>query len=309
MRPGTRRIPSIGIFGEAPEVTTTFVHAERIQSRAPSHDWEISVHRHAHLAQALAVTQGGGVLRVDAIEQPFEAPWLVWIPTGAVHAYSFTPGTDGIVVSVSADVLETVIGGESNAARPGRDAEAARLREAAESIFAGPMPRVEQIDLNAGAVLEALAREAAGELPGSGSAVTALLRLLLVGLLRSRARQAGAPHAAAARAEIHRRFRRLVEAHLREAWPIARFAKALAVTTDRLHAACTEAVGKAPQAILHDRLMLEARRNLIHTRLSVSEIAFDLGFRDPAYFSRFFAARAGMSPAAYRRLGDPERGA
>lgn len=300
MPPGKRRIPSIGIFGEAPEVTTTFVHAERIVSRAPAHDWEISVHRHAHLAQALAVTQGGGVLRVDAIEQPFAAPWLVWIPTGAVHAYSFTPGTDGIVVSVSADVLETVIGG---------DAEAARLRESAESIFSGPMPRVEQIDLNAAAVLEALAREAAGELPGSGSAVTALLRLLLVGLLRSRARQAGAPQSAATRAEIHRRFRRLVEAHLREAWPIARFARSLAVTTDRLHAACTEAVGKAPQAILHDRLMLEARRNLIHTRLSVSEIAFDLGFRDPAYFSRFFAARAGMSPAAYRRLGDPERGA
>ncbi len=296
MRPGTRRIPSIGIFGEAPEVTTTFVHAERIVSRAPSHDWEISVHRHAHLAQALAVTQGGGVLRVDAIEQPFAAPWLVWIPTGAVHAYSFTPGTDGIVVSVSADVLETVIGG---------DAEAARLREAAESIFTGPMPRVEQIDLDAGAVLDALAREAAGSLPGSASAVTALLRLLLVGLLRSRARGTGAEPAA--RAEIHRRFRRLVEAHLREAWPIARFAEALAVTTDRLHAACTEAVGKAPQAILHDRLMLEARRNLIHTRLTVAEIAFDLGFRDPAYFSRFFAARAGMSPAAYRKLGDPDR--
>jgi AraC family transcriptional activator of pobA len=300
MPQGQRRIPSIGIFGEAPEVTTTFVHAERIVSRAPSHDWEISVHRHAQLAQALAVTQGGGVLRVDAIEQPFAAPWLVWIPTGAVHAYSFTPGTDGIVVSVSADVLEAVIG---------TDGDAARLREAAEAIFTGPLPRVEQIDLNAAAVLEALAREAAGSLPGSGTAVTALLRLLLVGLLRSRARGAGAQPAAAARAEIHRRFRRLVEAHLREAWPIARFAEALAVTTDRLHAACTDAVGKSPQAILHDRLMLEARRNLIHTRLSVSEIAFDLGFRDPAYFSRFFAARAAMSPAAYRRLGDPDRAA
>ncbi len=47
--------------------------------------------------------------------------------------------------------------------------------------------------------------------------------------------------------------------------------------------------------------MLEAKRSLIYTTLPVSKIAFDLGFNDPAYFSRFFAARAGLSPAAFRR--------
>jgi AraC family transcriptional activator of pobA len=62
------------------------------------------------------------------------------------------------------------------------------------------------------------------------------------------------------------------------------------------------AVGKAPQSLLHDRLMLEAKRNLLYTTLPVSTIAFDLGFNDPAYFSRFFANREGMSPAAYRKL-------
>ncbi|WP_246775740.1 helix-turn-helix domain-containing protein [Methylobacterium aquaticum] len=58
---------------------------------------------------------------------------------------------------------------------------------------------------------------------------------------------------------------------------------------------------RSPQGILHDRLMLEAKRSLIYTTLPVSKIAFDLGFNDPAYFSRFFAARAGLSPAAFRR--------
>ena len=52
--------------------------------------------------------------------------------------------------------------------------------------------------------------------------------------------------------------------------------------------------------------MLEAKRGLIYTTLPVSKIGFDLGFNDPAYFSRFFTRRAGMSPAAYRKASDAE---
>nr|WP_282571800.1 helix-turn-helix domain-containing protein [Roseomonas acroporae] len=156
-------------------------------------------------------------------------------------------------------------------------------------------------------VFENLAREVFGSLPGSISAVAALVKLLLVGVLRTRSIRSVTEPSAVARADLHRQFRRLVEAHLRENWPVSRFAAELGVSADRLHAACTETVSRAPQAILHDRLMLEARRSLIYTTLPVSKIAFDLGFNDPAYFSRFFTSRAGMSPAAYRRASGAER--
>ncbi|MEZ5449103.1 MAG: helix-turn-helix domain-containing protein [Thiolinea sp.] len=41
---------------------------------------------------------------------------------------------------------------------------------------------------------------------------------------------------------------------------------------------------------MHDRLIAEAKRQLIYANRSVNEIAYELGFRDPAYFSRFFPA-------------------
>ena len=46
--------------------------------------------------------------------------------------------------------------------------------------------------------------------------------------------------------------------------------------------------------------MLEARRALLYSNLSVAEIGYALGFADPGHFSRFFTRHAGQSPRAFR---------
>lgn len=294
-----RGIPVFRLYGEAGEAMVPgFVHVERISSRAPLHDWQIRAHRHAHLSQAFLVTAGGGVHRIDDQEGPFDAPWLMWVPADTVHGFSFRPGTEGFVVSVADDFLGTVIR---------HDPEAPHLRTVADDTFSGAMGLLEEIDIELGLVFEALLREASGSYLGSISATAALIKLLLVGVVRTRALRKIIGPAAEARAGLYRRYRKLVETRLRESWSVSRYASELCITTDRLHAACTEAAGMAPQEILHDRLMLEAKRSLIFTTMSVTEIATDLGFGDPAYFSRFFANRAGMSPTAYRRAHDRAR--
>jgi AraC family transcriptional activator of pobA len=52
--------------------------------------------------------------------------------------------------------------------------------------------------------------------------------------------------------------------------------------------------------IVHARLLLEAKRQLLYTSEPVSEIAYALGFDDPAYFTRFFSQRTGVSPRVFR---------
>ncbi|KUM43052.1 helix-turn-helix domain-containing protein [Pseudomonas sp. EpS/L25] len=54
-------------------------------------------------------------------------------------------------------------------------------------------------------------------------------------------------------------------------------------------------------AIAHQRLLLQARRNLTFTQAPVAEIAEALGFADPAYFARCFRRGTGQSPLNYRR--------
>ena len=95
----------------------------------------------------------------------------------------------------------------------------------------------------------------------------------------------------------------MVEASFRQHWPVADYARTLGVSEDRLHAMASRATGLPPKEIVQRRLLLEAKRHLLYTTMTVKEIAYDLGFHDPAYFSRFFARRAGMAPGAYRKSG------
>jgi AraC family transcriptional activator of pobA len=96
-------------------------------------------------------------------------------------------------------------------------------------------------------------------------------------------------------------LREQIEIHLRGGWSIAQYAKALNVTPARLRAACMEVTGKTPMRVVEDRLLLEAKRNLTYTNMTVAQTGYYLGFTDPAYFSRFFSKLAGESPAAFRK--------
>ena len=61
--------------------------------------------------------------------------------------------------------------------------------------------------------------------------------------------------------------------------------------------ACT---GHAASQLIQERVVREARRNLVYTNLPISTIAYALGFNDPAYFSRIFSGATGLSPRGFR---------
>jgi AraC family transcriptional activator of pobA len=52
--------------------------------------------------------------------------------------------------------------------------------------------------------------------------------------------------------------------------------------------------------LIHQRLLLEAKRNLVYTSMTVAQVADSLGFSEAAYFSRFFRRATGLSPRAFR---------
>ena len=96
------------------------------------------------------------------------------------------------------------------------------------------------------------------------------------------------------------RFRRLVEAEYRSHWPVARYAAEMAMSPARLNRLCKAVAGKPAGELVLDRLALEARRHLTYSAAGAAQIAYDLGFEDPAYFSRFFKRRCGLSPMRFR---------
>jgi AraC family transcriptional activator of pobA len=102
-------------------------------------------------------------------------------------------------------------------------------------------------------------------------------------------------------AAILMRFRQLVEERFREHWSVERYAGALGLTPDRLHAVCTRTLGRTPRLLIQQRLVYEAVVRLERSAVTIKQLGFLLGFKDAAYFNRFFARHLGMPPARYRR--------
>ena len=90
-------------------------------------------------------------------------------------------------------------------------------------------------------------------------------------------------------------FKLIVETHLSEKPSINEIAEKLALTNNSLYRIVKEYSGVSPKDFLTNRLMIEAQRKLQYSNLSVKELAYELGFNDPDYFSRFFKKCTGKS--------------
>jgi len=90
-------------------------------------------------------------------------------------------------------------------------------------------------------------------------------------------------------------FKLMVETNLTEQPSINTIAEKLSLTTNSLYRLVKEYSGTSPKDFFTNRLMLEAQRKLRHSNLSVKELAYELGFNDPDYFSRLFKKSTGES--------------
>jgi AraC family transcriptional regulator, transcriptional activator of pobA len=284
-------VPRFFLYGEPPRAADErFVHIETIADRSTLYDWKIRPHTHRDLHQLLVILDGGGEMRAESSTYAFRAPALLVVPAGVVHAFVFNKDTRGYVVTVAESAL----------------ADLSRRETSFRALFDAALP----VDLTHSA-LEAheleeavvrLQREFTWSAPAHETATEARLVTLLVGAVRATHGITGKGSGARGpRAALVARFRQAVESNLRSGWGVNRYAKALSVTAAQLRAACLEVTGEPPTRIVHDRLILEAKRTLMYTSMTVTETAYELGFDDPAYFSRFFSERVGCSPAAFRR--------
>ena len=94
-------------------------------------------------------------------------------------------------------------------------------------------------------------------------------------------------------------FKLVVETHLTEQPSVNTIADKLALTTNSLYRIVKEYSGVSPKDFFTNRLMIEAQRKLLYSPLSVKELAYELGFNDPDYFSRFFKKCTGKSVSEF----------
>lgn len=95
-------------------------------------------------------------------------------------------------------------------------------------------------------------------------------------------------------------FRDLLESNYLKFKSVNDYAKLICISEKRLGQATTKVLGKSPKEIINDRILLEAKRLLVHTNLTIKEIGQELGFEDPAYFVRYFKKHTSTTPTEFR---------
>ncbi|MCC9136148.1 AraC family transcriptional regulator [Pontibacter silvestris] len=97
-------------------------------------------------------------------------------------------------------------------------------------------------------------------------------------------------------------FLQLMHQDFKEVKDVESYAERVNLSTKQLNRICKEASGKTARQLIDYRIMLEARRLLHHTSLSVKEIAYELGFEEPSSFIKFFHRFSEHTPLQYRNL-------
>ncbi|QZE14802.1 AraC family transcriptional regulator [Halosquirtibacter laminarini] len=100
--------------------------------------------------------------------------------------------------------------------------------------------------------------------------------------------------------DLYLRFRQEVETSLSYKLKIHQISEQLGVTSKQLNRVVKHYLGMTAKKYIDQRVLLESRRLLTHSSLSIKEIAYTIGFTDPTNFTKYFKSKFGMNPSDYR---------
>lgn len=285
------------------------VHYEALGNLADFFGRNMPAHRHDRFFQVHYVKSGTVRVYLDDQRYQQQGPMFFLTPPTFTHAFVTDAESDGHVITVRQQLVWPLLSEEFGlASGPNISPVCVGLAELGPE-FAGEIARLDML-------FDELRSEFVGQRPARALSLISLTRLIFISLLRLSSRTLVSQPARGEDLHIYQRFNELIEAHYEEHWALSMYAEALGVTEARLNDVCRRIADLPSKRLVHDRLMQEAKRLLLFTAHSVNEICYELGFKDPAYFSRFFSRNAGVTPGEYRirasgnlAVDTPEEGA
>ena len=221
--------------------------------------------------------KGSGTHYVDFNQYAIAPGTIIFISPGQIHSFDTKHDQEGYVLKICAELFDDFV---SLSCVTVQDKDSAAL------------------EILIGAMQEELKKE---DSLGHREALHALVKLFVIMVRRSYAGMnpsAPNPHKVSYKAFLN--FRKLIEENYCRLHTVKDYASLLNVSSKTLTLYVNECSKYSPLELINNRIILEAKRLLRYSVLSVKEIAFRLGFEDPSYFAKFFKRLVKQSPADYR---------
>ncbi len=247
-------------------------------------------HRHNY-HEVFYFERGGGWHDIDFRRFPIEDGSIHFVNPGQVHLIRRAPESHGLIVMFTSDFFL----GELHE----RDLYSAMWF----LTYGANRPILRSSTGEGEAVAEAmhmLQREYESNANHREHLLHSYVNIMLVHALRHFEQTESAPVQGDTAHSLVYRLRRMVEEHFTSVHAPREYAEMLYVSQNHLNNTVRRLLGKTIGDLIQERIVLEARRLLFHTDLSVKEIAYQLNYDDPSYFTRFFRKHVGLSPLEFR---------
>jgi AraC-like DNA-binding protein len=239
----------------------------------------------------IAFVRAGGSVVIDFQYYELKEDALFFINKGQYH--HFNENCKGSVIYYNRDFYCVEI----------HDAEVACDGILFHNVYEVPMvPLSVENSTEMQRIVTAIKKEFEQELSSMQEMLRILLKQILIGSTRIwKGQNEGFSGTANEDFEFSRQFSQLVEVHFTRLHTVAEYAQVLNITPKALSKRISRISKTNPNEIIKERIVLEAKRLLAHTDLSVKEIGYKLEYDDISYFIRMFSGHSGITPQQFRQ--------
>lgn len=259
-----------------------YIFCETIESRSEEFNWEVKPHFHSSMFQLFYAESGYATMFTADEEICLEAPFMVFVPPLNIHGFHFGPHIDGRILTFSDVYTETLHERYPN------------ILHALDRLL---MLRNEDFS----DTFNKIYTEFNHHKEGKELVLEHLLYLLVLQVYRFAHEQPAYRAGYNNKLYYFKKFQHLIKVSKSPFTSLQTYADDLHITPKHLNRVCRSLKQMSALQVVQVELILKAKARLHQFNNNISEIAYELGFDDPSYFTRLFKKHTGLTPNEYRK--------
>lgn len=286
------KLPILNIDDFHSEFSEAYFYANDFKSHLAAHQKEIlAPHKHDFYL-VVVFTQGSGIHEIDFSQYPVKKGALFILRPGQTHYWQLSDDIEGYIFFHSLNFYSLLF--------PNKELTEYPMLSASYGNCAIQLNKTET-EQTVQLFQEILSEYQQTEL-FKARKLGLLTDRFYIDLLRLLKKQPSVTTVEKRRStELFNRFSALLESSIMTLRKPTDYADALNISTKHLNRIVNEEVNKSTSQLINERIVLEAKRHLIHSFSSMEEISQELGFEDASYFSRFFKKNTGLTPSDFAK--------